>query len=46
VTIEFYRVGKQPSEHEHFWPEALRKVVLDDGQTRDAGTVTAKSSAG
>jgi hypothetical protein len=45
VTIEFYHVGKQPWEHEHYRPEALRKVVLDDGQTRDAGTVTAKSSA-
>jgi hypothetical protein len=43
VMIEFYRAGKQPWVNQHYRPESLRKLVLDEGRTRDVGTVTAKS---
>jgi RNA polymerase sigma factor (sigma-70 family) len=44
VTIEFHRVGKELGKSEHYRPESLRKLVLDDKRPRHAGTVTAKSS--
>jgi protocatechuate 3,4-dioxygenase beta subunit len=43
VTIKFYRAGNQPGVDQHYRPEALRKLVLDEGRTRDVGTVTRKS---
>jgi hypothetical protein len=44
VTIEFHRVGDPAlGKGEHYRPEALRKLVLDDKRSRHAGTVTAKS---
>jgi len=45
VTIEFHRPGNQPWEKQQYRPEALSKLVVDDGQKHDAGTVTAKSLA-
>jgi hypothetical protein len=44
VTIEFHRPGKQPWESTQYRPEALRKLVVDDGQTRDVGTLTTRST--
>jgi hypothetical protein len=44
VTIEFHRAGNEIGESEHYRPEALRKLVLDDKRPRHAGTVTAKFS--
>jgi hypothetical protein len=44
ATIEFHRAGNPASgRSEHYRPESLRKLVLDEGRTRDVGTVTAKS---
>jgi hypothetical protein len=43
VRIEFFRAGKEPGLGEHFMPEVLRKLKLDNGQKRDMGTVKAKS---
>jgi hypothetical protein len=44
VTIEFHLAGNEIGESEHYRPQVLRKVVLDDQRPRHAGTVTAKSS--
>ncbi len=43
VTIEFHRRRDQFMEHEHFRPEVLRKLVLDE-RPRHLGTVKAKPS--
>ena len=43
VKVEFSRAGKGQGPGEHFRPEVLRKLKLNDGQTRDVGTVKAKS---
>jgi hypothetical protein len=43
ATIEFDRAGKSVSQYEHYRPTAFRTLTLDDEETRDAGTVTAKS---
>jgi RNA polymerase sigma factor (sigma-70 family) len=44
VTIEFYRAGSQSFPSEHFRPQALRELILDDKAPRDAGSVRARSS--
>jgi hypothetical protein len=44
VTIEFHRAGNQIGKYQHYRPELLRKLVLDDKRPRHAGTVTTKSS--
>jgi hypothetical protein len=43
VKIEFLRAGAQPGQADHYRPDALSKVVLDAGQTRDLGTLKTKS---
>jgi hypothetical protein len=44
ATIEFHRALDQFGKSEHYRPEALRKLILDDERPRHAGTVTAKSA--
>jgi hypothetical protein len=43
VKIEFLAAGSQPGPGAHYRPDALNKVVLEAGQTRDLGTLKTKS---
>jgi hypothetical protein len=45
ATIEFHRVVNPPTgKHEHYQPQSLRKLVIDDKRPRHVGTVRARSS--
>ncbi len=45
LMIEFHRSLNAIGANEHYRPEALRKLILDDGRNRHVGTVNARSAA-